>query len=255
MKDVRKKKPRSQNARVHGLHAKDFLLPWDSKDEFVKMHEDLKVEWFPRGRAEEEGVLDLAIAHWNKHTHWRMRQSAVLKDPFTSDIVQTGRTSWQGIRKQLRASARSADSLQNVAKDILSSLRSELEQVQREIGQTSDREEIKKLEHKMGAFVRLLADHVAPFLLLVTQTQAPTAEKAFDNAYAPESMEKLVRLEAAHDARIAKILARLVGLKEFKRTPAGAAAAQLEVNPHTRAGQSHTNDGNDRSVVRYTNTT
>jgi hypothetical protein len=47
----------------------------------------------------------------------------------------------------------------------------------------------------------------------------------------------------------------LVGLKEFKRTPAGAAAAQLEVNPHTRAGQSHTTDGNDRSVVRYTNTT
>ena len=63
---------------------------------------------FPRGRAEEEAVLDLAIAHWNKHTLWRMRQSAVLKDPFTSDIVQTGRTSWQGVRKQLRASARSA---------------------------------------------------------------------------------------------------------------------------------------------------
>ena len=86
----------------------------------------------------------------------------------------------------------------------------------------------------MGACLRLLADHAAPFLLLVTQ--APNAEKAFDNAYAPESMEKMVRLEAALDARIAKILARLVGLKEYKRTPAGGAAAQLEVNPHTRAG-------------------
>ena len=39
-------------------------------------------------------------------------------------------------------------------------------------------------------------------------------------------------------ARVAKILARLVGLKEFKRTPAGGAAAQLGVNPHTRAGRS-----------------
>ena len=151
MKNVRKNKPRSQNARVHGLHAKDFLLPWDSRDDFVKLHEELRAEFFPRGRAEEEAVLDLAIAHWNKHTLWRMRQSAVLKDPFTSDIVQTGRNTWRGIRKQLRASARSADSLQDVAKDILSSLRSELEHVQREIEQTSDREEIKKLEHKMGA--------------------------------------------------------------------------------------------------------
>jgi hypothetical protein len=30
-----------------------------------------------------------------------------------------------------------------------------------------------------------------------------------------------IRLEAALDTRIAKVLARLVGLKEFKRTPAG----------------------------------
>jgi hypothetical protein len=45
--------------------------------------------------------------------------------------------------------------------------------------------------------------------------------------YAPESMEKLVRLDAALDARIAKVLARLVGLKEFKRTPAAAATNLL----------------------------
>ena len=31
--------------------------------------------------------------------------------------------------------------------------------------------------------------------------------------------QKIVRLEAALDSRIAKLLARLVGLKEFKRTP------------------------------------
>jgi hypothetical protein len=41
--------------------------------------------------------------------------------------------------------------------------------------------------------------------------------------YAPESVEKILRIEAAIDARISKVLARLVGLKEFKRTPAGGA--------------------------------
>ena len=64
--------------------------------------------------------------------------------------------------------------------------------------------------------------------------QGPNAEKAFDNVYSPESMEKIVRLEAAIDARIAKVMGRLVALKEFKRTPAGGAAVQmLGVNPRT----------------------
>ena len=232
MTDVTKKKARSRKPLVHGLYAKEVVLSWDSKDDFEKLHEDLRAEFFPCGRAEEEAVLDLAVAHWNKHTLWRMRQSAVLKDPFTWDIVQTGCKSWQGVRKQLRAMARSGGSLQGIGEAALSNLRSEMERVQRKIEQSSDREEIKRLEHKMGACLRLLTDHVTLFLLLATQ--APNAEKAFDNAYAPESMEKLIRLEAALDARIAKILARLVGLKEFKRTPAGGGAARiLEVNPRT----------------------
>ena len=227
-----KKNPRSRNALVHGLYAKDVLLPWDSKDDFEKLHEDLRAEFFPCGRAEEEAVLDLAVAHWNKQTLWRMRQSAVLKDPFTWDIEQTKRKSWHGIRKGLRGKARSEGSLLGIGEAALSNLRSEMERVQRKLEKSSDREEIKRLEHKMGACLRLITDHVTPFLLLATQ--APNAEKAFDNAYAPESMEKMVRLEAALDARIAKILARLVGLKEFKRTPAGGGAARmLEVNPHT----------------------
>ncbi len=48
--------------------------------------------------------------------------------------------------------------------------------------------------------------------LIQALRQGPNAEQAFDAAYAAESMEKIVRLEAALDARIAKVLARLVGL-------------------------------------------
>ena len=226
MTDVKKKRRRSRNALVHGLYSRDVLLEWDFKDDFEKLHDDLKAEFVPNGRAENEAVLDLAIAHWRKHTLWRMQQSAVLKDPFTRDIAQTDSESWRGIRKQLRAQARSAGSLQSIAEDTLSNVQSQLQRVWREIEHTSDREEIKRLEDEMGTCIRLLSDHAVPFLQLVTQ--APNAEKAFDNVYAPQSMAKLVQLEAALDARIAKILARLVGLKEFKRTPAGGAAAQLE---------------------------
>jgi len=219
-----KEKARKRNALVHGLYARDIVLPWDCEEDFERLHRDLKMEFNPSGRAEEEAVLDLAVAHWNKQTLWRMRQSAVLKDPFASDIVETGRKSWRGVRKHLRTNSRGPV---DIAESIFAGLRAEAQRVQREVEQTSDREKIKILEDKMGTCVRLLADHAAPFLELMTHM--PNAEKSFENAYAPESLEKLFRLEAALDARIAKILARLVGLKEFKRTPAGAGAPRLEV--------------------------
>ena len=77
------------------------------------------------------------------------------------------------------------------------------------------------IEGKIRALLQAVKDHVLP--VLQSLNQAPNAEQAFDKAYAPENIEKVLRLEAAIDARIAKVLARLVGLKEFKRTPAGGA--------------------------------
>jgi hypothetical protein len=66
--------------------------------------------------------------------------------------------------------------------------------------------------------------------LLEQVRQMPDAEGAFDKNYLPEVLEKVVRLEALIDARISKILARLVALKEFKRTPAGSPLGQLPVS-------------------------
>ena len=53
-------------------------------------------------------------------------------------------------------------------------------------------------------------------------------ESALDRAYAPQVIEKYTALEAALDTRIAKLTARLVGTKEFKRTPAGTPPTLLE---------------------------
>ena len=230
MTNVIKKKSRNRNALVHGLYAKDVLLPWDSKEDFERLHEDLKAEFCPHGRAEEEAVLDLAFLHLDKQTIRRMRQSAVLNDPFTQDIVQTQRKSWSGIRKRLRAGAKDMRNLQNMAEEQFSKFRLDVERLQRKLEQSTDREEIKVLESKIAASLHLMSEYLTPLL----QQQGPNAEQAFDNMYAPESMEKIVRLEAAIDARLAKTMGRLIGLKEFKRTPAGGAAAHMiEVNPRT----------------------
>ena len=68
MSDAKKKRPRNRNALVHGLYAKDVLLPWDSKEDFERLHEDLKAEFCPNGRDEEEAVLHLTFLHWDRQT-------------------------------------------------------------------------------------------------------------------------------------------------------------------------------------------
>jgi hypothetical protein len=225
MSDETKNKARARNALVHGLYAKDILLPWESERAFERLHSELKVEFRPSGRAEKEAVLDLAQLHWIKHNILRMRQSVVLNDPFTLDILATGKKSWRGIRKQLRAGADGIRSIQAMAENELAKLQSQMQRLERQIEKSSDREEIKLLQDKISICRRQIADHVLP--LIQKLREAPNAEQAFDKVYAPESMERLVRLEAMIDARISKVLGRLVGLKEFKRTPAGAGTLQL----------------------------
>ena len=175
MSDVTKKRPRNRNALVHGLYAKDVLLPWDSKEDFEKLHEDLKAEFSPRGRAEEEAVLDLAFLYWRKQTLWRMAQSAVLKDPFTFDILQTERKSWSGIRKRLRAAANDARSLQGMAEANVAKFQSQVERWQRQIEKSTDKEEIKVFEGKISTCLRLMSEHAAP--LALTLMQGPNAEQ------------------------------------------------------------------------------
>lgn len=195
-------------------------MPWDSKKDFEKLHEDLKVEFSPHGRAEEEAVLDLASLHWQKHTLWRLRHVAVLKDPFTQDILQTDRKSWSGIRKRLRSAARSERTMLGALQAENAKLLGKIKRFHKEIDATTNTQDVKLIEDKMNALLRVVSDHVFPLLERVRQ--GPNAEQAFDSVYAAESLEKVIRLEAALDARIAKVLARLVGLKEFKRTPAAS---------------------------------
>jgi hypothetical protein len=88
--------PKKASSFVHGLYVKDFLLPWDDREEFEALHRALKQEFFPSGQSEEECVLDLAQLYWQKRTLWRLRTAAVLRDPFTNEIVATEKKSWSG---------------------------------------------------------------------------------------------------------------------------------------------------------------
>ena len=98
---------------------------------------------------------------------------------------------------------------------------SQLRRLQKKLEGAADNQEVKLNEDKISALIGIIKEHVAP--LAQSLTEVPNAEQTFDAAYAAKKLEELLRLENMIDARIGKVLARLVALKEFKRTPAGGA--------------------------------
>ena len=108
---------------------------------------------------------------------------------------------------------------------------SQIGRLRKEIDAASDQQEVKLIEEKINALMRTVGEHVSP-LLQALRARAG-CRTGFNSAYAAESMDTIVRLEAALDARIAKVLARLVGLKEFKRTPAAGTPRRRSPFPLT----------------------
>lgn len=217
--------PKKLGFIVHGLYAKDLLFPWDDPDEFAALHNGLKEEFFPSGPSEAECVLDLSQLFWQKRTLWRLRTATVLRDRFTDEIVATERKSWAGIRRGLREKAREEHALVQTMEASVASAVAEVQRLGKKLAKESSREQIEKLTPLLHAGIEFVTKSLLPLLEQVRQL--PDAEGAFDKNYLPEALEKVVRLEAMIDARISKVLARLVALKEFKRTPAGSPLTQL----------------------------
>src|SRR5262245_36734409 len=100
-KDTKRAKS-NQTLRMRGLSVRDVVLPWDSKEEFERLHRELTAELSPHGRMEEDIVLDVAILRWRKYQLAKWRRTAALKDPYFIELMESGKKSWSGIRKYLR---------------------------------------------------------------------------------------------------------------------------------------------------------
>jgi hypothetical protein len=170
-------------------------------------------------------VLDLALLYWQKHTLWRLRTATVVRDRFTAEIVAMERKSWAGIRRGLRERAREEQSLVRAMEAAVADVIANTKRLGKKLAKgASSPETVQKLSPLLNAGVK----QVKRLLPLLEQVrQLPDVEGAFDRNYLSESLEKVVRLEAMIDARIGKVMARLVALKEFKRTPAGNPLTQL----------------------------
>ena len=79
----------NKTARSRGLTVGDLVLPWESKAEFEQLHQELRAEFSPEGRMEEDTVLDLVIARWRKYRLEKSKRAAALKNPFFIERMES----------------------------------------------------------------------------------------------------------------------------------------------------------------------
>ena len=205
-----------QTVRIRGVSVRDVVLPWESRDEFVQLYQELTAELSPHGRMEEDIVLDVAVLRWRKYQLLKTRRTAALKDPFFIELMQSGRKSWSAIRKYLREQNEAGKTISGAINNAVSELidyGKELMQEQANNGM--EKKEVEHREQKLSAIINVLAEHAVPLLHAVDA--GPSAEKTFEQAYLPENLASILKCEAAIDSRIDKLLGRLVSLKEYKR--------------------------------------
>jgi hypothetical protein len=214
---------RKKNALTHGIYGKDILLPWESREEFEKLLAELRDEFQPDGRMQNEIVFDLAHLRWQKYRVHQMWVAASYADPFVSDLVKAGRKSWAGMRNHLKCEAKGKRTMVKLLDELFLEQTAEAAKTLAELIQTgnladSATKTSETRKRDANAFRNVAKDFTIP--LIEAFEDRPNAEDSLHRTYSPEYLEPIIRLEAMIDARIDKALGRLVSLKEYKRLAA-----------------------------------
>jgi hypothetical protein len=210
---------------VHGMFAKDFLLPWEDRDEFVALHDGLVREYFPNGISEEETVLHIAQLFWKKRRLSKLHTTTVLRDSGTQAILETGETSWHDINRALRKQARKDRDVITAMSAAFTEAFGQLTRLGKRVRQELGTEKPAALGELVKEGISIMNEKILPGVRKIHKI--PGVDDALDLHFKSEDLEKVARLEAMIDAQIAKAMSRLVGIKEFKKTPAGSPLRQL----------------------------
>ena len=210
---VSRPKSTGQNALVHGVYASDIILAWESAEDFEQLHQELRTEWAPEGRMEEETVVTLARWNWLKHRVMRSTQMAFRKDPFVAALEQSGAKSWEDVVSYLQKKAIADDGVMDEAKKTLQVLKTATQNAADAM--TAANPDTSAIYIDVKSLTKIFEKHVLP--VYGKAFEKGTSNKTVEEAYLPDYLEKIVRLEASIDARIDKTLQRLVNLKEYKR--------------------------------------
>jgi hypothetical protein len=236
---------KTKHALVHGIYASDNVLPWESEEDFERLYQDLRTEWTPDGRTEEETILALARLHWLKHRLMRSTQLAFHRDPFVAELEKLGAKNWAEVASCLKKEALVEDDLMAEVRQTMDELAAATKQAS-SIMTASDRnthEIFSKVEFMETMFEKL----IPVYQKVYDKSYGPKtrSEKGDDlyvdvkttveKAYHPDYLEKIIRLDASIDTRIDKTLSRIVSIKEYKRIAKVTIAKQIASSTNVAA--------------------
>ncbi len=179
---------RSHNALSHGAYGREAVLPWEDLQEFARLHQSIRDELDPSGALEEEAVREVAELVWRKRRLAMAFMLPVYKDPPSADLLEAAKGGIVGLAGYLAKPAQGSSGA------FLATATQALDYVKSRLGTGKP------------------ASGQSPPQALLSVSKPSVVERAYD----PAAMERQLRIEARIDSRIAKIIARLVGLKDYK---------------------------------------
>jgi hypothetical protein len=219
------KKIGNKNALCHGVFSNEVILPWESSTDFEQLHAGFKDEWKPSGCSEETAVLDLTTATWIKWRAIKMAQLRFFSDPFGVDLLESGKTSWQDILQHQQGVPERTQAALGHMDEVMCALNNMLEIVRNRPywTETDDGKKIQsqlsQLGHEVSSVIELTKTDIVPHIRSLAE-RTERNMTMFAHAYDSDVIERQVRVMAAIDTRIDKVLNRLTSLKEYKRMSA-----------------------------------
>jgi hypothetical protein len=215
------RKKGNKNALLHGVYSDQVILPWESKNDFEKLHQAFRAEWKPSGYSEEQAVLDLTVYTWTK---WRLIKSAHLRffKCSLSEEIKSGEDTWEDMIEFQKKVPKFGKHAVSRACGFIEELKATFEHIGSHHYWTEDSEgkevqlQLSLLSKDVSSLIEetrtKVIDGVEHLVAVVNE-----ATTYFDQAYQPDEIEKQVDLMAKLDARIEKAIRRLTAIKVFKR--------------------------------------
>ena len=180
-------------------------------------------------------MFDIARFLWQKRRVMRTTQIGFNKDPLSRYLENSGKKSWPELVSYVREEGTASQSTVETIKKTETDLKDTCAQLKGHISKVvsetktldTNSQFLSEATTKLEGLIMIMAEFILPS---AKPEASATVLQALEKAYAPDHIEKCIKLDAMIDARIDKALGRLASLKEFKRFEAAKTAAKLLTN-------------------------
>jgi hypothetical protein len=196
---------------VHGFYSADIVvLDHENKQEFAELQQALTDEYEPRSASETADVFDLAVLYWKKRrleAHFKQ----ALNEWHAYSETRASPNDWNLIADHMRAAAKEQT---KAALVVCNEIRKHVERAYKpnEAIAQSKPDEYEKASTLAKELQIMLDVSILPVLQAAEKQKLDHIERA----YAPDIIEKDLKIRAELDRRIEKTLKRMVINKQYK---------------------------------------